>query len=605
MDDLVNQYHDQLPEDIISWLKNERGLTEEIIDKFKLGWNGKALTIPIPDKECNYAFFKFRKHPKNTSDLPKYWYTPNASTELYGWENITKPKAFLIICEGELDRLTLESNDIPAITGTSGAITFKPEWIEAIGNIPSEIFVCFDNDDAGIKGAERIAERIPHAKIVQIPKAEGVKDITEYVVTQGIESFKGLLDEAKTLSEIKQENESYDRTLKKQVFPPMQICELLEILGLTIKRDEVNKVITFLCLLSAYTEASQFNISFNAPSSTGKSYLPIEISALFPEEDVKTIGYCSPTAFFHDISRYDKEKGVLIADLSRQVLIFLDQPHTLLLQHLRPLLSHDKKEVALKITDKSKAVGLRTKNIIIKGFPSVIFCSAGLRLDEQESTRFFLLSPEISQEKIREAVCEKLRKESNYQVYRKTLEDDPQRRALKERILAIKNEHITDINIGSSKMVEDYFLEKNKKLKPRHPRDLGRLASLIKALALLNLWHREKDGSSIVASEEDIKEGLDLWNLICVSQDFNLPPYVYNVYTDIIHPAYEDKGDGLERNDIIRRYYDVYGRSLPDWQLRREILPALEMSGLIVQEQDRYDRRKLLVYPAETGDRVD
>ena len=33
----------------------------------------------------------------------------------------------------------------------------------------------------------------------------------------------------------------------------------------------VNKLATFLCLLSTYTENCQFNISFNAPSSTGKS----------------------------------------------------------------------------------------------------------------------------------------------------------------------------------------------------------------------------------------------------------------------------------------------------------------------------------------------
>src|SRR3989338_1037696 len=98
-------------------------------------------------------------------------------------------------------------------------------------------------------------------------------------------------------------------------FPILSIEELLEILGLTIKKDETNKLITFLCLLSTYTENAQFNISFNAPSSTGKTYLPLEVSALFPEEDVKAIGYCSPTAFFHDKCEYDQEKDMLIADL--------------------------------------------------------------------------------------------------------------------------------------------------------------------------------------------------------------------------------------------------------------------------------------------------
>ena len=51
-------------------------------------------------------------------------------------------------------------------------------------------------------------------------------------------------------------------------FQPLAAEELVEILGLTIKKDVVNKVTTFLCQLSAYTESAQFNISYNAPSST-------------------------------------------------------------------------------------------------------------------------------------------------------------------------------------------------------------------------------------------------------------------------------------------------------------------------------------------------
>jgi len=182
-------------------------------------------------------------------------------------------------------------------------------------------------------------------------------------------------------------------------FKPISFKELGEILNLTIKKDEVNKIVTFLCEVSAYTDNSQFNISYNAPSSTGKSYIPTEIARLFPEEDVIEVGYCSPTAFFHDRGEWIEEKKGYLVDLSRKILIFLDQPHTLLLQHLRPLLSHDKKEISIKITDKSQKHGLRTKNILLRGFPSVIFCTAGLRIDEQEATRFLLLSPEVSQKK--------------------------------------------------------------------------------------------------------------------------------------------------------------------------------------------------------------
>jgi hypothetical protein len=82
----------------------------------------------------------------------------------------------------------------------------------------------------------------------------------------------------------------YNPPVDTSRFEPLTAKDLIEILGLTIKRDEINKLVTFLALLSAYTEESQLNISFNAPSSTGKSFIPTEIAKLFPPEDVIEVG---------------------------------------------------------------------------------------------------------------------------------------------------------------------------------------------------------------------------------------------------------------------------------------------------------------------------
>ncbi len=389
-------------------------------------------------------------------------------------------------------------------------------------------------------------------------------------------------------------------------FEPMATDRLVQTLGLTIKRDEENKLIAFLGELSAYTESSQLNISFNAPSSTGKSYIPTEIAQLFPEKDVIEVGYCSPTAFFHDVGKYEKAKQGYTVDLARKILIFLDQPHTLLLQHLRPLLSHDKKEIHLKITDKSQKAGIKTKNIFLKGFPAVIFCTAGLKIDEQESTRFILLSPETDTEKIRQAIFEKIKKETDGKSYRASLDENPERRHLKERIRAIRQAHIEDVRIGNPKKIEELFFSKNKNLKPRHQRDIGRIISLIKAIALLNLWFREKDGSTIIASEADIESAFTIWNMISESQEFNLPPYIYQLYREVIVPAWEEKnisiaeGEkklGLSRREVTQKHLQVHGRVLADWLLRQQIIPMLENAGLIQQEPDPDDKRKILIYP--------
>lgn len=389
----------------------------------------------------------------------------------------------------------------------------------------------------------------------------------------------------------------------KTGFSPLNTKTLSDILGITIKKDEENKIVTFLCQLSAYTENAQFNVSYNAPSSTGKSYIPTEIASLFPPEDIIELAYCSPTAFFHDVGKYDKNlKGYKI-DLSRKILIFLDQPHNDLLARLRPLLSHDKKEINLKITDKSQKMGLRTKNILIRGYPSVIFCTAGLRIDEQEATRFLLLSPEINQEKIRASIKASIQRESDRERFENSLSRYDERSLLIERIHAIRDEKIHEVKIADEHLIEERFFASRKILKPRHQRDIKRITSLIKCFALLNLWWRDRNGTTLIANHQDIDEAFQVWDKISTSQELNLPPYIYHLYTEIILGAWHDKNpnkktfNGLTRQDVSKKYYQVYRQMLDITKLRQQMIPMLETAGLIYQLSDLCDKRVSLIYP--------
>ena len=596
---LVETCHQALPAHIRQYL-TARGLSDAVIDAHKLGWGRFYskwwITIPIPDIYGSFQFFKLRQDPSTGDD--KMTYPKGFEAQIYGWDTLASNAERILICEGELDRLALLSKDIPAVTSTHGAMTFKQEWCEKVGK-GRKIYICFDINDkyeTGKKGAERVAKLLENTEneiyIITLPQELGEGgDITDYLI-----KLNGNPDDL-----FDKYSKEYPEKIDTSQFKPFTSQELIKILGITIKKDEENKLITFLCELSAYTENSQLNISFNAPSSTGKSYIPTEVAQLFPEDDVVEVGYCSPTAFFHDVGVYDKAKEGYTVDLSRKILIFLDQPHTLLLQHLRPLLSHDKKEIRLKITDKSQKAGLKTKNIFLKGFPAVIFCTAGLKIDEQETTRFLLLSPETNREKIREAIYQKIKKETDSEAYYLELENQPERKVLKERILAIKQADIRDIKIGLPRKIEEAFFTENKTLKPRHQRDIGRIISLIKAFALLNLWFRDKEGSTIIANEEDIKESFKIWDAISESQEFNLPPYIYQIYKDIIVPTWLAKNQtGLTRREITQEHLRVYGRVLADWLLRMQIIPMLENSGLIMQEPDNNDKRKMLVYPTSS-----
>jgi hypothetical protein len=315
------------------------------------------------------------------------------------------------------------------------------------------------------------------------------------------------------------------------------------------------------------------------------------------------LGDCSPTAFFHEQGIYDKEKNIIVVDLSRKLIIFLDQPQNKLLVRLRSLLSHDEREMQSKITDKNEKGGNKTKTVIIKGYPAVIFCSAGLAIDEQESTRFILLSPEMNQEKIRESISERVKKSADSTNYNELVENDFERTQLKERIIAIRNERINEIKIIDTETILNSFFSKRPQLRPRHQRDIGRLISLIKAFALLNLWQRQREINTIIANENDINDGIAVWESIAESQEYHLPPYILNLYKDVIISAWEAKKLvsgaelGLTRKDIATKHFAISGRPLADWLLRQQILPMLEAAGLIIQEPDVNDKRVIRILP--------
>lgn len=379
---------------------------------------------------------------------------------------------------------------------------------------------------------------------------------------------------------------------------------VVEILSATVKRDNPTKLITFCGMLLAQTDDDQFNIGLQAESSAGKSYIPLEIANYFPLDDVVVIASASPTAFFHDRGEWDDEKHALLIDLEGKILVFLDQPHFQLLERLRPLLSHDRRELEYKITDKSEKRGLRTKNVILRGFPSVIFCTVKLDPDEQEKTRLFLLSPEIDEAKLRESIELLALKRCNLELFTKALETNIRRKLLKERIQAIRNTNIRRIIIPNSDIVIERFKAKHKQLKPRDQRDFPRIISLIKGHALLNCFKRNKlDNETIESNETDIEAGFTLYEEIAIPNELGLPPYAYDIYQKIFEPLFRQTNDGIDKKAIEEKYFEAYHKPLGYKFFREYLIPSLRSASLITEEPDPNDRRKTLYYPSFTKEK--
>lgn len=242
--DLSINYHEALPARIRQYL-NGRGITDEVINSHLIGWNGWRITIPIYNKQGEITSFRLAKDPQDPRPAPKMQSSRGSTVELYGWDNIVQRRSPIIVCEGEFDRLVLESRGFAAVTSTGGAATFRPEWAKELGQI-EHVYICFDNDNAGKNGAQVAALMIQHARIVRLPGEVGEGgDVTDYFVRLGRsrEEFLKLLDAAKPAPECPQ--------MKRSPSPPQlhSTNSLLE-----QRKQRIKTVIPIEKIISEYVQ---------------------------------------------------------------------------------------------------------------------------------------------------------------------------------------------------------------------------------------------------------------------------------------------------------------------------------------------------------------
>ena len=208
----------------------------------------------------------------------------------------------------------------------------------------------------------------------------------------------------------------------------------------------------------------------------------------------------------------------------------------------------------------------------------------------------WLLSPEVSKEKLLESLQLLGRKVSDREFFERWVEGHPLRKWLKRRVEAIRATGIRNIIILEWQKVLDHFLSKHAYLSPRAQRDWPRLLLLIKGFALLNCFNREKAGeATIIANQTDIEAGIALYERVATANELGLSPETYRIYDEVIKPVAETRKSGVSRKEIQHRYFQVYHKPLPDDRLRRQILPVLESAGLVGQDPDPSDRRRMLV----------
>lgn len=159
----------------------ERGLTDELIEEFDVGYDMKtsALTFPCYYADGTPAFIARR------SVKTKYFnYPEDVEKPVYGADRFyRKEYDFAVICESIFNALTCWKWGLPAVAllGTGAR-----EQYEILRNMPVRKFILgLDPDEAGRKGSKKLRDALGRSKIItefDIPEGYDINDLDEKVL---------------------------------------------------------------------------------------------------------------------------------------------------------------------------------------------------------------------------------------------------------------------------------------------------------------------------------------------------------------------------------------------------------------------------------------
>jgi 5S rRNA maturation endonuclease (ribonuclease M5) len=177
------------------YLKTERGLAEDTISHFRLGYDPERDAIAIPTfKSGELINFKYRYlHP----DKNRYTSERGAETWIFNEEGIEvgKTKSGVLVVEGEFDLMSAWQVGVKNVVSPASGKDSYGVWLEMLDAIP-RVYVAFDNDEGGKETALKFAERVGLEKCFEVKYPTGIKDANQYFKEYAYEDFIGLVKKA-------------------------------------------------------------------------------------------------------------------------------------------------------------------------------------------------------------------------------------------------------------------------------------------------------------------------------------------------------------------------------------------------------------------------
>jgi len=176
--DTVKYYSEDILENFEDWhpYLHKRGLTREVCKKFDVKYDPKTKTVvfPVRDKLGAIKLLTRRSIEGKFFNIEEVDYKG-----IFLLYNVLQDRSREVyITESQIDALTLQQWGYPAVALLG---TGSKENYEELNNTNILCFnLCFDGDDAGMKGIKRFMDNVKGLKnIIRIPQGKDVNDLTK------------------------------------------------------------------------------------------------------------------------------------------------------------------------------------------------------------------------------------------------------------------------------------------------------------------------------------------------------------------------------------------------------------------------------------------
>lgn len=176
--------HENYNKNILTYCE-KRNISKNTIDYVGVKENNNCVVFEYRNELGEHLANKYRKTKK--SEGPKMWFEKGTNVNtLFNMDkvNLSEP---LLITEGEFDCLSAIESGFKNTVSIPSGVNSTNEWITSNWTFIEqfeEVIIWFDNDEAGIKGAREVFNRLPNAS-VKIVRCEVANDINELLHRYG------------------------------------------------------------------------------------------------------------------------------------------------------------------------------------------------------------------------------------------------------------------------------------------------------------------------------------------------------------------------------------------------------------------------------------